>query len=284
MRRNFKWRERGFTVAEMLVGLGVVAITAALLLPAVQQSREAARRTECKNNLKMIGLAVHNYADSFSNFPPGWISSNHFGFQTMLLPFLEQNNIYNSLSFEKPFDPKDKNLRQALPVYRCATDRGEALANGLGRSNYAGVIGGKPSSTKGESTHGGGTFGVNSNRRFRDFRDGLSNTIIVGERSSTSRLGGALEDHGNSGVAVAVRTRGTEGTWVGLNPGEISIVSSTELGLPNSTEYGAFSSSHAGGAQFLLGDGSVRMVSQNINVQTFTAVSTIAGGETMGDF
>lgn len=284
MRRNFKSRLRGFTVAEMFVGLGIVAITAALLLPAVQQSREAARRTECKNNLKMIGLAIHNYADSFANFPPGWISSNHFGFQTLMLPFLEQNNIFNNVNFDKPFDPKDKLLRQALPVYRCATDRGEALANGLGRSNYAGVMVGKPSSTKGESTHGGGTFGVNSNRRFRDFRDGLSNTIIVGERSSTSRLGGALEEQGKAGVAVAVRIRGTEGTWVGLNPGEISIVSSTELGQPNSTEYGAFSSSHAGGAQFLLGDGSVRMVSQHINVQTFAAVGTIAGDETTGDF
>ena len=279
-----KHKKRGFTLIELALGLAMAAVASAIALPALQGNRQQARRTACKNNLKQIGLALHNYHDAFNTLPPGWISSNHFGWQVMTLPFMEQANLYNELNFLKAFDTKSPLFKQKINDYRCPVDRGGEIAAGLSRSNYAGVMVGTPSNTTGQSTHGGGTFGVNSRRGFRDYRDGMSNTIMVGERMSTTRLHREAPDDKNVTIPEKETIRGTEGTWVGLNPGELSIVSSSELGVPNSSTYGAFSSAHTGGAQFMVGDGSVRLISENINPKTFAAICTTAGGETTGDF
>ena len=281
-------KHRGFTLIELLVVIAIIAILIALLLPAVQQAREAARRTECKNNLKQIGLALHNYHDSFGSFPPGWVNSggvNGFGWSVFIFPQIEQNNVYSALNFLAAYTTADTNLQAPLPAFRCASDTGAATYGGLARSNYAGVIMYSytlpPSTTVTNlsattATHGGGTFGANSKRSFRDYRDGTSATIVVGERMSTGTVNG--------------NTRGTEGVIAGIinsnGSGDIGIVGSPTptYGNPNSNTYGAFSSRHSGGAQFLLGDGSARMVSENINAATFQAVGTTAGGEVTGDF
>src|SRR6187401_2658539 len=89
---------RGFTLIELLVVIAIIAILIALLLPAVQQAREAARRSQCKNNLKQIGIALHNYHDTFNALPPGWVQTNRWGWGTMVLPGLDQAPLYNSLS------------------------------------------------------------------------------------------------------------------------------------------------------------------------------------------
>ena len=279
-----KHNKRGFTLIELAFGLAMAAVASAIALPALQGNRQQARRTACKNNLKQIGLALHNYHDSFNCFPPGWISSNHFGWQTMLLPQMEQARLYNDLNFLTAFDTKSPLFQQRINDFRCPMDRGADLAAGLSRSNYAGVMVGTPSNTTGESTHGGGSFGKNSRRNFRDFRDGSSNTVMVGERMSTTKIQRDVPEGKKVAVTDKDIVRGTEGTWVGLNPGELSIVSSPQLGLPNSNTYGAFSSPHAGGAQFMVGDGSVRFISENINPKTFVAICTTSGGETTGDF
>lgn len=279
-----KFKRRGFTLIELALGLGIAAVTAAMALPALQGSRQQARRTACRNNMHQIALALHNYESAYRMIPPGWISSNHYGWSAMVLPFLEQQNIYNKFNFLIAFNPRDEHLKTQMPVYRCSMDRGSELAAGLGRSNYAGVMVGKPSNTKGTSTHGGGSFGVNHCQRFRDFSDGMSNTIMVGERMSTAKIRDPRADSSKENASDAKLVRGTEGNWVGLNPGELSIVSSTELGLPNSNTYGAFSSPHKGGVFFVLGDGSVRFISENINDKTFAAIATISGGEMMGNF
>jgi prepilin-type N-terminal cleavage/methylation domain-containing protein/prepilin-type processing-associated H-X9-DG protein len=275
-------KHRGFTLIELLVVIAIIAILIALLLPAVQQAREAARRTECKNNLKQLGLAIHNYHDSFNTIPPGWISSNGYSWQIFLLPGVEQNNLYNALNFLTTFTTADTNLASILPAFRCASDTGTASLGGLARSNYAGVMVGSPSASTSASTHGGGSFGVNSKHNFRDYRDGMSQTIMVGERMSTGLING--------------NPRGTEGLVAGPNPGEYAVVGGTGNAvvgsgaaaafLPNSngTGTGAFSSRHAGGAQFLLGDGSVRLISENINAVTYQSISTTAGGETANEF
>lgn len=276
-------KRRGFTLIELAMGFAVAVVAAAIILPALQGSRQQARRTACRNNIKQIGLALHNYESAFKMFPPGWISSNHFSWQVMILPFVEQTNIYNQLNFLTEFDKQDKLLKKPIGTYRCPLDRGLEVAAGLGRSNMAGVIMGKPSNTTGTSTHGGGSFGVNTCHRIRDYLDGLSNTVMVGERMSTAKLRPSRDvEKGEEPEPETVR--GTEGTWVGLNPGELSIVSSPELGRPNSNTYGAFGSPHGDGAFFVLGDGSVRFVSENINEKTFSAVCTIGGGEPFGDF
>jgi prepilin-type N-terminal cleavage/methylation domain-containing protein/prepilin-type processing-associated H-X9-DG protein len=279
-------KHRGFTLIELLVVIAIIAILIALLLPAVQQAREAARRTECKNNLKQLGLAIHNYHDSFNTIPPGWIggvaTANNFSWQIFLLPGIEQTNLYNALNFLTAFSTGDTNLMATLPAFRCASDTGAGTYLGLARSNYAGVIVGAPSTSTSTSTHNGGSFGQNSKHNFRDYRDGMSQTVMVGERMSTGLING--------------NPRGTEGVVAGPFPGEYMVVGGTgtaavpaggaAIYLPNSngTATGAFSSRHAGGAQFLLGDGSVRMVSENINSATFQAVGTTSGGEITGDF
>ena len=282
-------KHRGFTLIELLVVIAIIAILIALLLPAVQQAREAARRTECKNNLKQIGIALHNYHETFSSFPPGWIgnvaNANNFGWSVHIFPFIEQTNIYNALNFLTAFSTADTNLSTLIPAFRCASDTGGGTVGGVARSNYAGVImytHTLPSAVVVTNpngiaaTHGGGSFGNLSKRNFRDYRDGTANTLMVGERMATGTING--------------NTRGTEGVVpgclqvTGSGTPDTAVVASPLNGNPNSNNYGAFSSRHAGGAQFLLGDGSVRMVSENINTATFQAVGTTNGGEVTGDF
>ena len=263
-------KRRGFTIVELAVIMAVVAVGLSLMLPAVQAAREDARKVQCRNHLKQIALSIHNYHDVFQTIPPGWISSNHFGWQVMILPFMEESNVYNKLNFLVPFDAKEALLQSKIAGYRCPADSVSTLAGGLGRSNYAGVLVGEPSNKTAASTHGGGSFGVNSKHKFRDFRDGMSFTLLVGERMSTAKMGKDV--------------RGTEGTWVGVNPGELSVVSASSVGLPNSNAYGAFSSNHGGGANFMIGDGSIRYISDQVNADTFAALCTIAGGEKPGNF
>ena len=125
---------RGFTLIELLVVIAIIAILIALLLPAVQQAREAARRTQCRNNLKQIGLALHNYHDTFRLFPPGVIrdgqnNSEAWGWTVFILPFLEQANLYNQL------DPDTYRLRDLLaglnPTYPAPTANAAILQNPL---------------------------------------------------------------------------------------------------------------------------------------------------------
>lgn len=277
-------RVRGFTVIELFMGMAIVAVSAALILPAMQSSRHAARTTQCKNNLKQIGIALHNYHEAFNTFPPGWVNGNQFAWSVQILPFIEQTNIYNELNFLAKYDKNNRQLHSRIETYRCSSDRGADLAAGLGRSNYAGVMVGKASNTTAESTHGGGSFGMNSRRNFRDYRDGTSNTVMVGERRSTARVRKEIPDNAKVAQPDPGVVFGTEGNWVGTNPGELSIVSSAATGKLNSNTYGVFSSPHPGGANFLVGDGSVRLISENIDVTTYLAICTTGGGETTGDF
>jgi len=194
--KNQKSR-RGFTLIELLVVIAIIAVLIALLLPAVQQAREAARRTQCKNNLKQIGLALANYHDITVNvFPPGYIglnqvggtSLNGFGWATFLLPQIDQANIYNQLSTGTPSfqtglsgltaAAATANINQPLPAFRCPTDVGlgvifvntiQTVALGsapsvspqaMGRSNYVGVVGIDPAIT---ATGGPGLGSVSPN-------------------------------------------------------------------------------------------------------------------------
>lgn len=262
---------RGFTLIELALGLAMVTVGTAIILPALQGSRQQARRNACSDNLKQVALALHNYHDTYKMFPCGW-TDNKLSWHVRILPFIEEINLYNKFNFKSPFDPAESYLQKEIAVYRCPADRVTTLSGGLGRSNFAGVMVGSPSNKTGESTHGGGMFGLNSFRRMRDFTDGTSNSLMAGERMSTARRPESPEAFG------------TEGTWVGLNPGELSIVSAPSLGMPNSKTYGAFSSPHPGGASFIVGDGSVTFLSEKINPRTFEAYCTISGGEVVESF
>jgi prepilin-type N-terminal cleavage/methylation domain-containing protein/prepilin-type processing-associated H-X9-DG protein len=161
-------QSRGFTLIELLVAMAIIGILVALLLPAVQQAREAARRTQCRNNLKQLGIAFQNYCDSHSSLPPGFIAQqefagasqlNQFGWGAMLLPDLDHAPLYDGFSFKRlSWDGSGpgSNLRgsqTSLPVFRCPTDTGPERIDRscpgipgpeVAVSNYAGVEGSRP--------------------------------------------------------------------------------------------------------------------------------------------
>ena len=221
----------GFTLVELLVVIAIIAILLALLLPAVQAAREAARRTTCLNNMKQLGIALHSYHDAFKSLPPGWIGLEvgttdvplaegepGWGWASMLLPQLELGNVQQDVvHHELPIldAANDEARRYVVATYRCPSDigknrfelRAEANANivvaEIAAANYVGVFGTLELEdceglAAGVVCSSDGTFYHLSHTRFRDIRDGLSNTMIVGERSSF---------HGQS-------------TWLGVIVGE----------------------------------------------------------------
>lgn len=306
-------RRSGFTLIELLVVIAIIAVLIALLLPAVQQAREAARRTQCKSSLKQIGLAMHNYHDTAGTLPPGMFGApgtadgSCWGWGTMILPQIDQAPLYNQLSTApngkshftglpaigfgaamSSFSPPLTLLQTNLPVFRCASDGGAATVtippgglNGsradsttqFGRANYAGVVGSTYDPSSGLLV-GNGAFGESICNNFSSFSDGLSNTFLVGERRSPGMTAGmytggdtiwagANDDEGPyidwQGFAV---TLGVCDVWDKLN---LRTATPPGVGTINNNQpYTAFSSYHVGGGHFLMGDGSVRFISDNI--------------------
>ncbi|WLD13351.1 DUF1559 domain-containing protein [Planctellipticum variicoloris] len=211
-----KRSRRGFTLIELLVVIAIIAILIALLLPAVQQAREAARRTQCRNNLKQIGLALHNYHDIYNHFPPGrvrnsfaapdaWYSGN-IAWLPRLLPQVDQAPLYNKINWNmgQGTSGTDGNggvngaspngaRRQIIPAFRCPSDPGngqvpwrDPSGNSVGghapdgsyaTTNYAGSVG----LTTRLTTNPPGLFGQNTRIGIRDILDGTSNTLAVSE-------------------------------------------------------------------------------------------------------
>jgi len=308
---------RGFTLIELLVVIAIIAILIALLLPAVQQAREAARRTQCKNNLKQIGLALHNYHDMALSFPPGTIfGDDSYGWGTFILPFLDQTNIYDRLDFNNwPDDllaseggflpdtvqiviPLQEGLTdQVLPVYICPTnsmqlthspfrpgagDLGQDLG-GHARSDYKGCLG-----TGGGSVTG--MFGKIKDTlrptRIRDVIDGTSNTMAVGDGYTEfmrAITGPPPPDcSGNPDPNCNARDFAV---WVGTNNQHQNVVAETRLAnIPNGARDDSFASQHTGGIQMLFADGSVTFISENIDMVTFGNLGDKADGNVVGEF
>ncbi len=297
-------RKRGFTLVELLVVIAIIGILVALLLPAVQFAREAARRMSCHNNLKNVGIAMHNYYDAFNRFPPGYIAlddhtgqplatgEHGWGWSAMILPYLEQQNLSNQLRFEiSILAPRHDQVRvQRIQIYRCASDYGEdtfklhhdehgheeephsldeegEILTELATSNYVGMFGTFELHEcahlpAGQACWSDGILMHNKSLRFRDIKDGTSNTLMVGERSS--RVGYS--------------------TWVGAVPeGDEAIA--RILGVadhtPNSetNHLDDFSSEHPQGANFLFADGGVQILNNSMHLPVFRAMATRSGGE-----
>lgn len=188
---------RGFTLIELLVVIAIIAVLVAILLPAVQQAREAARRTQCGNNLKQFGLAIHNYESSHGSFPPGRVGFPMvFSAQAAALPYLDGGNLYNLIDFNKaptfvepPVQPYSQNVVAAMtriPLYLCPSDAGAVQGNSYASINYP-VCTGSGADAKARYIRSGDgvmfdvkLLGV---VKFRDVTDGLSNTVAVGEQT-----------------------------------------------------------------------------------------------------
>ena len=280
-------RSRGFTLIELLVVIAIIAILIALLLPAVQQAREAARRTQCKNNLKQIGLALHNYHDIYNTFPIGaqvaGANEEMWGWGASILPQIEQQNLFNELGVgdRRMSDVlADANLRVSLQTtlepFICPSDpagplmSGGQLNGGSGRnmrgnggapaafrvakSNYIGNCG--YNDVNRQNANGKrGVFQVGDNYKMRDIIDGTSNTIAVGERTTFCASGSWAGNRNPTGG-------GPQGADYTL--GRVSI----PINIGDNRNHWCtegFDSAHTGGAQFLFCDGSVHFLSENID-------------------
>ena len=265
-------RRRAFTLIELLVVIAVIALLVALLLPAVQRAREAARRTQCKNNLKQWGVALHSYHESRNYLPMGKINTLHWTFRAMLLPELEQQGLFDQVrlgtmcfSYIAPLPSSQNPADDFLPIYACPSDpnSGRKFSDAtLGEhmpSNFVGVCG---STTVAKD----GLFFVNSAVAFRDVTDGLSNTVAIGERGIPDAL--------NVGWSLC-----------GANPDAfISVEYGIGPGDAGGTHNDHFWSHHDAGLHFLLMDGSVRFLSSNLNQSVVTSLATRSGGEVVSEF
>ncbi|QDT55140.1 putative major pilin subunit [Caulifigura coniformis] len=263
-------RRVAFTLIELLVVIAIIAILIALLLPAVQQAREAARRTQCKNNLKQIGLAMHNYHDVFSVFPPGIVNirgcvatnaSHLWGGSTFLLPQLEQAPLYNQLNVNGCNIPVATTLfngaallAQPLPMFSCPSDSGPAVNpyfRGYTKSNYmVSEAVGNP----------------DTRIAIRDMLDGTSNTLLHAERALRTDPAGKRQ----TGGIVWGRTNVSDSSWKFRSAWPINTPNPTTSSGNNSVSGDTgcvrhnVSSNHTGGAHTLMGDGAVRFISENI--------------------
>jgi len=287
--RTARGGRRGFTLIELLVVIAIIAVLVALLLPAVQQAREAARRTQCKNNLVQIGLALHNYEMAHECLPPGSVDPNrpirneakgfHVGWIVQILPHLDQLNTFDRFKIE-------------AGVYAPVNDasRGVRISSLLCPSNSTAFGGGSAGMTTYAGCHhdaeapididNNGVLFLNSKVRYRDIRDGASNTIFVGEHSDIDPLGWA------SGTRSTLRNTGGPPSSGGWTQGKYqnAAVEGAKGADAAVLAVGGFSSPHVGGAHFLIGDGSVKFISQNISGPIFTGLGNRAGGELPAEF
>lgn len=191
-------RRRGFTLIELLVVIAIIAVLIALLLPAVQQAREAARRTQCRNNLKQLGLAMHNYSSSTGGFPMAKNTTGsgltQFPAQARILPYLDMTNLYNQINWSLSGTAATNAVPWGftVPAFRCASDSDAMPAVAGGRSNYytsyGTIIGNSlPGTTVGSTNYGmpypDGVFFQDSFVRMGDITDGTTSTAMMSERT-----------------------------------------------------------------------------------------------------
>jgi prepilin-type N-terminal cleavage/methylation domain-containing protein/prepilin-type processing-associated H-X9-DG protein len=299
---------RAFTLIELLVVISIIGVLVALLLPAVQAAREAARRVQCVNNLKQIGLALNNYEGTQQVLPPGYVSAFDatgtdlgpgWGWAAMILPQVEQASTFSAVNFSLGVEFAGNRTARLVVInaFLCPTDRVESSWPAVDRdaltgapkreicrvapANYVGMSGFSEPGPEGE-----GLFFRNSRVAYRDITDGLSQTIAVGERSHllgvatwSGSVTGALlyDDDGDSIGSTDLET----------GPGMVLGHSGEGKGPgSNRSEPNQFYSLHSGrGVNFLFADGHVSYLKSTMNYKAYVALSTRSGGEAVsGDY
>lgn len=306
-------QKRGFTLVELLVVIAIIGVLVALLLPAVQSAREAARRNTCKNNLRQVGLAMHNYETSFSHLPPGYEYSlgnegNELGYSwgARILPFMELQPLYDQIDFEKPIYHGDNIMArtQHLAMLLCPTDTispenfVEMGAEQYAMACYVANFGAPdldldqeqlgvslavehPDTGQTLPTFEGpwGPFYRNSETRLTQISDGTSNTLMIGERQN-----GEFRSAGIHGNHTEYET-----TWVGAvrdiddstdDHGHMVLFQTGNTPNHSNSDDRDVSASHSGLSQFLLCDGSVHTVSEEIDMIVYQALGSMNGNET----
>jgi prepilin-type N-terminal cleavage/methylation domain-containing protein len=330
-------RSRAFTLVELIVVIAIIGVLVALLLPAIQAAREAARRMNCQNNLSQIIIATHSYEFTYGVYPPGTIDKKgpivnlpqgyHHGWITRLLPYMEQENTFANVDFKVGvYHANNVPVRlQTLRLLRCPSDWTPRSAQ---VSNYAGM---HHDSEAPIDSSNNGVFLLNRRVDYRDVSDGSSNTIFFGEKyvdagdlgwfsgtNATLRNAGSAINAGRpprapgrpqfSGLrglpdeAYSSGAPGTPGMPAPREPGAPGIPGMPAPGapyiprpfidepLPSDTDdpnapnaallmVGGFGSSHPGGAQFAMGDGSIRFLSQTINLAIFAQLAHRRDGQ-----
>jgi prepilin-type N-terminal cleavage/methylation domain-containing protein/prepilin-type processing-associated H-X9-DG protein len=299
-----------FTLVELLVVITIIGILIALLLPAVQAAREAARRTQCRNNLKQLGLALQNYHTLYNCFPAAEAityatqcnSQNQCRgapIYIVILPFIEQEGLESNYNYNSPlgwhdwvnFDPMGIALRtQRLAVYQCPSD--DRSGQYPSQRVYFAVVGGKTSAATSQagSVYIDGLFGINRWRSFADITDGSSSTFAFGEsvhgafRQGSGPGGGGVPEgmpvmwwHGGACApqcpySTQFLGTGYRGTKYPINSNLLPM----NLTKENDSPFGSF---HSGGAHFVFADGHVSFINETIHFPTYQELSTIAGGE-----
>lgn len=305
-------RRRGFTLLECVVVIAIIGVLAAILIPAVQAVREAGRRTQCTNNLRQMGLALHNYASTHGSLPPNH-NANDYSVHVALLPYLEMKPLYDSFNFEfaagfQPLDNRTANVTTP-GVFLCPSDITKPSDDAPGWTNYCGNLGSGVQAFGYNGAFGGPYQSV----RFEQFTDGLATTSLMSEwcpggRGPLERVRnralfhapqheapGQLDEFALGCRNIDVQTAGTLSRYKGSNWcwGEFGLTFYNHVLPPNQpsclngngVQTGAFTagSQHSGGANVVFGDGHVRFVADGVDAATWRAMGSRNGRDLVTD-
>jgi len=313
---NSPRRSGGFTLIELLVVIAIIAILVALLLPAVQQAREAARRSTCKNNFKQVTLALHNYHDIHNLFPPGGVYSSPpgvacgtgtahrgFGWSAFILPMLDQGALYSTLNFSRPYFQQvlmtgssstyntKGNVGEVVTVFLCPSDpQGRERVSMSGSSAYDSTNGGN-----GDDAGATNMSGIADSQEracplvgaeFKSNPNEANGTLFAFSRTSFA----TITDGASNTFLIAENRGGAPTPNLGVTWASTNLLD-FRLGINAPGFNGAYfsrgypaGSSHTGGCHMALADGSIRFVSQNIASTLLFSLATRAGGEPVGEF
>ena len=292
----------GFTLIELLVVVAIIAILMALLVPAVQKVRAAAARAQCQNNMKQLGVALHNYIAEHKKWPRMGHTANQLSWHVYILPYISQKPLYDKFDLRESGAYEDSNRLQyaliSIPLYLCPSSVADKMQQGpndnvntpdlvSGQSTYTahylGVSGPKSTNaysgaaysvnTGGSSEYGGmalqGVFTRDRDVRMKDITDGTSNTLAVGEQSWYNAITGTRYRPWVRGVDTSdgwtVSSRNVD---VGINTPGVTIYNDISFG-----------SQHPGGTNFVMADASVQFLSQDISMNVYRALASRNGEE-----